>query len=386
VEDVIPYVSPAVLRELVQVLEWQPSLWETPLSTLSAREQEAYLANKRSELMGEISRVGGHSIANTFRGHGVPYIEIVRDLAERFKVEHSPWDSVGTIETNLILRLWNTTIKQLTPEQLQELKKRATEEAGRFGKSALPEAAWIGALSAAQLSGFGVYLISTTILGAISSALGLGLGMGVFVGLTKLISVLIGPVGWICGPVALGLIRFGAPNYKKLLPVVLLIGAYREHVGTKVNRALRRVNGVEGFCEFLLRIPDPPTLYELHSAIMCADYNVCSPRYRDVLVAMAEALSPSTSIEQIDALADKLVSLDSSEEESRVYEVFCKYHPDAYDLLLYRTLRRCPSRARSIYLKSPEFGDAHLLALKLIGMESLRCLRTNSLMGESCEQ
>ena len=170
-EDVIPYVRPAVLREIAQVLQWQPSVWETPLSTLSAGEQEWYLANNRSELMREISRVGGHSIANTFRGHGVPYIEIVCDLADRFKVEHSPWDSVGTIETNLILRLWNTTIKQLTPEQLQELKKRATDEAGRLGKSALPEAAWIGALSAAQLSGFGVYLISTTILGAISGAL-----------------------------------------------------------------------------------------------------------------------------------------------------------------------------------------------------------------------
>jgi len=122
-------------------------------------------------------------------------------------------------------------------------------------------------------------------------------------------------------------------------------------------------------------------LYELQSALTHADYDFCSRQCREVLVAVAGALSQSPSIDQIDALADKLMSSDNSEEHSRLYQVFCKYHPDGYDLLLYRMLRRCPSRARSIYLKSPEFGDAHLLALKLIGMESLCYLPTNSLTG-----
>ena len=51
-------------------------------------------------------------------------------------------------------------------------------------------------------------------------------------------------------------------------------------------------------------------------------------------MAVAGALSQSPSIDQIDALADKLMSSDNSEEHSRLYQVFCKYHPDGYDLLL----------------------------------------------------
>jgi uncharacterized protein YaaW (UPF0174 family) len=376
VEDVIPYVRPAVLREIAQVLQWQPPVGETPFSTLSAAEQESWLAKNRSGLMGEISLVGGYSHVNIFRGHGVPYIEIVRDLADKFKAGHSQWDSVGAIETNLILRLWNTTIKQLTPEQVDELRKRATDEAGRLGKNILPEAAWIGALTAAQLSGFGVYLISTTILGAISSALGLGLGMGVFIGLTKLVSVLIGPVGWICGPVLLGVIRSGAPNYKKLLPVVLLIAAYREHIQTRLNRMLRRGSGIGDICKFFLTTVETPPLEEICNAIAHADYMEWPQQSREVLLAVADGLQPSASDEQIVELVCKLHSSCNEEGEQWVYKLFTKYHPERYDLLLYQMLRKYPSKARQIYLKSPEFGDAELLALQLIGMDALGSLKT----------
>jgi hypothetical protein len=74
----------------------------------------------------------------------------VRDLAERYEVKHSQWDSVGTIETNLILQIWNTAIKQLTPEQLDKLKKEALDEANRLGKSPLPEAAWMAYFPGAE--------------------------------------------------------------------------------------------------------------------------------------------------------------------------------------------------------------------------------------------
>ena len=307
-EYVIPYVRPVVLHEIAQHLECDPFVGQSQLSTLSAREQEGWLANNRSQIVREISLVGGHTIANTLRGHGVPYIEIVRDLADKFKVEHSTLDLVDTIETNLILRMWNTTIKQLTPVQLEELKKQAMDEARRMGKNPLPEAAWIGALGAAQLSGFGVYLISTTILGAISGALGLGLGMGIYVGLTKLIAVLIGPVGWIFGLPVLGLVHFGAPNYKKLLPVVLLIAAFRDHIQTQLNRALRRGSVVGDVCEFLLTAPDTPSLEELCDAITYADYVGWPQQSREVLLAVAAGLRPSASDEQIGELACKLCS------------------------------------------------------------------------------
>jgi hypothetical protein len=68
-----------------------------------------------------------------------------------------------------------------------------------------------------------------------------------------------------------------------------------------------------------------------------------------------------------------------------VYEVFKKYNPDRCDLLLYQVLRKYPSKARPIYLKSPEFGDAELLALRLIGMDALGNLPKNILIGRPSE-
>jgi hypothetical protein len=80
--------------------------------------------------------------------------------------------------------------------------------------------------SAAQISGFGVYLLGSTVLGAINGALGLGLGFGAFTGLSSLISTVIGPIGWASLGVS-ALMKLAAPNYKKLLPVVIFIAAAR---------------------------------------------------------------------------------------------------------------------------------------------------------------
>lgn len=100
--------------------------------------------------------------------------------------------------------------------------KFAAEHGERYGK----EVMGFAALGAAQLSGFGVYMLGSTLLGAINSAFGLGLGFGAFTGLSSLVSLVIGPIGW----AALGLftvLKLGAPNYKKLLPVIILIATQR---------------------------------------------------------------------------------------------------------------------------------------------------------------
>lgn len=73
-------------------------------------------------------------------------------------------------------------------------------------------------------------MLGSTILGAINGALGLGLGFGAFAGLSSAIAAIIGPAGWTAvGLVAI--VKLGAPSYKKLLPVVVLIASYREATG-----------------------------------------------------------------------------------------------------------------------------------------------------------
>ena len=66
-----------------------------------------------------------------------------------------------------------------------------------------PSAAWSGpvttlaALSAAQASGFGIYMGATTALGLASHAVGVTLPFAVYAGMTSTIAFLIGPVGFL---------------------------------------------------------------------------------------------------------------------------------------------------------------------------------------------
>ena len=54
----------------------------------------------------------------------------------------------------------------------------------------------IRTLTAANLSGFGVYVLATSTLGAITGAIGLTLPFAAYTGLSSVISTDLDPVGW----------------------------------------------------------------------------------------------------------------------------------------------------------------------------------------------
>ena len=152
--------------------------------------------------------------------------EIVIDIAEKLNASYRTNDSTAAIEQSIIRKVWNDTVARMTPEQRQELLAQTEALAAKYGVGLGKELAGFATLTVAQMSGFGVYLLGSTLLGAINGALGLGLGFGAFTGLSSLISTVIGPVGW----AALGLftvLKLGRPNYKKLLPAIILIATAR---------------------------------------------------------------------------------------------------------------------------------------------------------------
>ncbi len=190
-------------------------------------EQMTWLDANQNEIMKKICLVGGHSLANLYRrGRGIPYPMIVYNLARKLKVECQPTEPVETIESRIVLKVCQNIFSKLTAEQRQELIEKAEEDARRLGKSVKGELAGFATLGVGQLSGFGVYLLGSTVLGYVSTLLGLGLGFTAFATLSSYIALLIGPLGWS----ALGLgtiLKLGAPNYKKLLPTVIVIAVYR---------------------------------------------------------------------------------------------------------------------------------------------------------------
>jgi uncharacterized protein YaaW (UPF0174 family) len=213
------------LEQIAEHLNWNPTVSASPAKVFSQLDTAArrdWLDVHRPDLEEHISWVGTPMFSFAL-GNGKSYSQIVADLAQQLGVEVATGASAAEVEVIILEKLWSDTLARLTVQQREELLSKITEQ---FGTSVGKELLGFAGLASAQLSGFGVYVLGSTLLGALNSALGLGLGFGVFTGLSSVISLVIGPIGW----AALGLYtirKLGGPNYKKLLPVVILVASER---------------------------------------------------------------------------------------------------------------------------------------------------------------
>ncbi|HYH00648.1 MAG TPA: hypothetical protein VD837_16065 [Terriglobales bacterium] len=236
--DPIFQVLPSeALVDIANCLSFDPTINSTTpyirLRELSDAQKLEWLSDNRNKLEDEFCTVGSWTFGST-----KSYNQIVRDLADKIQVRYEAGADTEAVERAIVAKLWNDAVTKLTPAQFAALKLHAEALAEKYGTTLGKEMTGFAALGAAQMSGFGVYLLGSTLLGAINGALGLGLGFGAFTGLSSLISTVIGPIGW----ATLGLftiVKLGAPNYKKILPAVILIATQRQMIPADVLRFAR---------------------------------------------------------------------------------------------------------------------------------------------------
>lgn len=73
-------------------------------------------------ILEEFQKFGGNSILNMFRGGGVLYNEILRDVAKKFDVKFDENESTNSIETSLLCKLIEEELKNSQDENtLREL-------------------------------------------------------------------------------------------------------------------------------------------------------------------------------------------------------------------------------------------------------------------------
>ena len=183
--------------------------------------------SKVTEIKREISTAGGHTFANMVRGgKGVGYRDAVWSVAKHTKVNLPPASTIAEAEGLIAQHVFEKMISELTKEQRAELEENLERIATQHGKSFKKHGGALAVLTAAQLSGFGVYMLASAVVGAVTGILGITLSFGFYTAMSSVISVVIGPMGW----AFLGLGAFwkvGAPNMKKLVPAVLFIAAER---------------------------------------------------------------------------------------------------------------------------------------------------------------
>ena len=167
------------------------------------------------------------SVFGNLFGSRREYREIVCQVADKLGVWYGRVETTERIETKVAQKVLRTVWEKMTPAQRQQMEEALKKAAQEFDGSGLGQSASVlAALLAGKLSGFGVYLLASTSLGAVTGVLGFTLPFAVYTTMSSTIAVVLGPVGWI-GAGLFVLWKLTGANYKRLVPAILYIAMLR---------------------------------------------------------------------------------------------------------------------------------------------------------------
>lgn len=166
--------------------------------------------------------------SNTFmtlcrRGKGVLYREILTDVCGRMKVKYDRDETVEKIEMKLILSILSDSLGNMTEKQIKDLAKDLDLKTASFAKQAVLASIQSGV----AVSGFMAYEMSAIVANAVARAiLGRGLTFATNAGLTRLMGVVAGPVGWAITAIWTAT-DIAGPAYRVTIPSVIQVAFLR---------------------------------------------------------------------------------------------------------------------------------------------------------------
>jgi uncharacterized protein YaaW (UPF0174 family) len=179
---------------------------------------------RSTDIMAEIEKKS-QSIFSNLLGPNRTYHEIVCQVADKLKVFYLRSETTAEIEVDIARRVLRDMWNKMTPAEQQQVEKKLQDVAQQLDDSGVLLAQSSGIftlLLAGKLSGFGVYLLASTSLGAITGALGVALPFVVYTTMSSAIAVILGPAGW--GAAALfALWKLTGPDYPLLLRAILYV-------------------------------------------------------------------------------------------------------------------------------------------------------------------
>lgn len=171
-----------------------------------------------------LGKAGSHVVGALVRGgRGVPYGEVVRDVAAKLRLPKlSETVTICGREHQILTAAFERMLAEASPDQREAILVELARKQG----SSLGVGAGTAALVVANLSGFALYTAASTTLAAVTGAVGLTLPFATYAGLSSVIATVTGPLGW----AALGVwavASLGGANFKKTIPAVMLVGTVR---------------------------------------------------------------------------------------------------------------------------------------------------------------
>ena len=199
-----------------------------------------------SQIVVSLREAGGHSIANFFGDEGVPYHEIVNDVAQ--EVECGGYGSLSLAERNvvdleekIVKKVFENMLSKMEPGERRKFEEDLLKEAKKYSDSYTGLAATGGGLVVAGMAGFAPYLMATSLTSAFAGAFGVTMSFGFYTSLTSFMSVALGPVGWAFLAGA-AIFKVGSTNYKKTIPCVVIISSIRQRI--KIDNEQMSIYGI----------------------------------------------------------------------------------------------------------------------------------------------
>lgn len=185
--------------------------------------------SKYADLIAEnLREMGGNSFRNIIREGGPAYVDIVRDVADKLKAPYNKKNSVDDVEKSIMSTILERALHSMDQEEFNEFVKSLVLPTENF-KGQISTASIITLYNA---GGFASYQMTVLIANQVArAALGHGLSLAANAGLTRLASILTGPVG-IAATALWTAIDLAGPAYRITIPSVIYVAMLREKLNS----------------------------------------------------------------------------------------------------------------------------------------------------------
>lgn len=177
----------------------------------------------------ELQYFGGNTIANTFRGKGVCYREILCNVCDKLKVNYNKKSDIDIIEMNFLNKILETSLDKMDEKQKQELKKEFAKK-GINIKGEISLGAIMAIFTAGGFKSYTALVVFTNYIWKLIFNRGISLAGNA--ALTRGASIVTGPVGW----TILGiwtLVDIASPAFRVTIPCTIIISLLRAKVKTE---------------------------------------------------------------------------------------------------------------------------------------------------------
>ncbi|CAM4328404.1 YaaW family protein [Vibrio agarivorans] len=228
--DLNPVLEASCDSDLAQLVDFLKKKTSEELTKQDAYKLHAPNHSKYADLIAkEIRDMGGNTFANMMRGwEGPSYHEIVCNVADKLKVPYNKSKDTSLIEDSILEAILKRTLDSMSEEERQKL----LEEVGADSKMSKGGATSAVLIAAFRAGGFKSYQLTLIIANEIAKfILGRGLSFATNRTITKLASILSGPIGWTLSGIWTAY-DIAGPAYRVTIPCVIHIAMLRKKMNS----------------------------------------------------------------------------------------------------------------------------------------------------------